>query len=94
MRSGGGLLIAPVHCTHSVDVLDAVRDIGKQLGRIETPEGVLGHQQRLPDQSVRDINAPSRKVRPLQAAPGLVDGWLRPPDTAPPPGYSLCDAPR
>jgi len=36
--------------------------------------------------SVRDINAPSRKVRPLQAAPGLVDGWLRPP---PPPGYRL-----
>ena len=35
MRSGGGLLIAPVHGTHSVDVLDAVRDIGKQLGRIE-----------------------------------------------------------
>ena len=31
--------------------------------------------------SVRDINARSRKVRPLQAAPGLVDGWLRPPDT-------------
>ena len=28
--------------------------------------------------SSRDINAPSRKVRPLQAAPGLVDGWLRP----------------
>ena len=32
--------------------------------------------------SVRDINAPSRKFLPLQAAPGLVDGWLRPPDTA------------
>ena len=29
-------------------------------------------------ESVRDINAPSRKVLPLQAAPGLVDGWLRP----------------
>src|SRR2546427_5871294 len=25
---------------------------------------------------------PSRKFRPLQAAPGLVDGWLRPLDTA------------
>ena len=32
--------------------------------------------------SVRDIKAPSRKFLPLQAAPGLVDGWLRPPDTA------------
>jgi len=28
--------------------------------------------------SVRDIKAPSRKFLPLQAAPGLVDGWLRP----------------
>ncbi len=34
------------------------------------------------DMSVRDIKAPSRKFLPLQAAPGLVDGWLRPPDTA------------
>src|SRR2546427_12788466 len=33
------------------------------------------------DMSVRDIKAPSRKLLPLQAAPGLVDGWLRPPDT-------------
>jgi len=33
-------------------------------------------------ESVRDIKAPSRKFLPLQAAPGLVDGWLRPPDTA------------
>ncbi len=33
------------------------------------------------DMSVRDIKAPSRKFLPLQAAPGLVDGWLRPPDT-------------
>src|SRR5882724_10031406 len=32
--------------------------------------------------SVRDINAPSRTFLPLQAAPGLVDGWLRSP------GYS------
>ena len=41
MRSGGDLLIEPVHCTYSVDVFDTVRDIGKQLGRIEAPEGVL-----------------------------------------------------
>src|SRR6266849_9684110 len=33
-------------------------------------------------ESVIDIKAPSRKFLPLQAAPGLVDGWLRPPDTA------------
>jgi len=33
--------------------------------------------------SVRDINVPSRKFLPLQAAPGLVDGWLSPPDTDP-----------
>ena len=32
MRSGGGLLIAPVHCTHSVDVRDAVVTSGSNLG--------------------------------------------------------------
>jgi len=26
----------------------------------------------------RGINVPSRKFLPLQASPGLVDGWLRP----------------
>jgi len=34
--------------------------------------------------SVRDIKAPYRKFLPLQAAPGLVDGWLRP-------GYRMAD---
>ena len=36
-----------------------------------------------PNRSVRNINAPSRTFLPLQAAPGLVDGWLRSS-----PGYS------
>ena len=31
MRSGGGLLFASVHCTHAIDVHDAVGDVGNTL---------------------------------------------------------------
>ena len=34
MRSGGGLPLALVHGTYSVDVHDPARDVGKQLRRV------------------------------------------------------------
>src|SRR5437879_13291169 len=49
MRSGGGLPLALVHRTYSVDVHDPARDVGKQLRGVETPERLLRDEQRLPD---------------------------------------------
>ena len=49
MRSGRDLLLASVHSTYSVDVDNAARDVGEQLGGIEPAEGFLRDQQRLLD---------------------------------------------
>src|SRR2546428_462840 len=49
MRSGGGALSAPVHCTDTVDVDHPARDVGEQLGRVEPPERFRRDEQRLPD---------------------------------------------
>src|SRR5437899_847519 len=49
MRSGGGLPLALVHRTYSVDVHDPARDVGKQLRRVQPPERLLRDEQRLPD---------------------------------------------
>src|SRR5437016_1307962 len=49
MSSGGGLPLALVHRTYSVDVHDPARDVGKQLRRVQPPERLLRDEQRLPD---------------------------------------------
>src|SRR5438034_8630548 len=49
MRSGGGLPLALVHGTYSVNVHDPARDVGKQLRRVQPPERLLRDEQRLPD---------------------------------------------
>src|SRR5437870_4452262 len=41
MRSGGGLRLALVHRTYSVDIHDPARDVGKQLGRVEASKRLL-----------------------------------------------------
>src|SRR6266568_2637509 len=46
---GGGLPLALVHRTYSVDVHDPARDVGKQLRRVQPPERLLRDEQRLPD---------------------------------------------
>ena|SRR5437867_1827855 len=49
MRSGGDLIVSPVHGTHTVDINHAARDVREQLRGVETPEGLLRDEQRLPD---------------------------------------------
>src|SRR5262245_35320367 len=56
MRSGGALLLASVYSMYSVDVDQAARDVGEQLGRIEPAEGFLCDQQRLPDHGRRVLH--------------------------------------
>ena len=48
------------------------------VGRLIGADWPVWSLTRTVPPSERDIKAPSRKFLPLQAAPGLVDGWLRP----------------
>ena len=41
MRSGGDRHLAPVHCTHAVNVDLAAGDVGEQFRRVEAPERLL-----------------------------------------------------
>src|SRR6266700_2866098 len=56
MRSGGDLIVSPVHGTHTVDINHAARDVREQLRRVETPEGLLRDEQRLPDHRRRVLH--------------------------------------
>ena len=40
MRSGGDLIVTPVHGTHTIDINHAARDVREHLWGVETPEGL------------------------------------------------------
>src|SRR5437867_3386203 len=56
MRSGGDALGASVHCTNSVEIHDAARDVREQLRRVEPPEHLFCDEQRLPDHRRRVLH--------------------------------------
>jgi len=55
---GGGLVVSPVHRTHTVDVDHAARDVREQLRGVEPLEGLLRDEQRLLDHRRRVLHLP------------------------------------
>jgi len=67
MRSGGGLVVSPAHCTHAVDIDHAACDVREQLRRVEPPESLLRDEQRLLDHCCRVSTFLKRLARAVRS---------------------------